>query len=52
VDEKQLNFLHDLAKQVGELLDCVQAGLPPEKEENLNRPKVHGPVHFRYVPCI
>ena len=49
VNEEDLNQLMDLAKDIGPLFDSVQSALPVEMEENLNRPKVHAPLHFRYL---
>ena len=47
VNEQDLEQLMDLAQEVGTVFDRIESGLPPDKEENLNRPKMHAPLHFR-----
>ena len=49
VTEEDLSHLHDAAKSFGEDLKMVIAALPPTvKPINLNRPKIHALLHFRY----
>ena len=48
--EYDLNRLHEAATSLGPLLKKAASGLPVKVRSklNLNRPKVHAPVHYRY----
>ena len=52
VDEDDLSVLHDLAKSIGSDIDLTQRGLPVDMELNLDRPKMHSPMHYRYFLAL
>ena len=49
VSEADLDSLDHQAQRLGPLLLACQLGLDVEKHENVNIPKVHSALHYRYA---
>ena len=49
ITELDLNMMHAAVKELGPLLTKAMSGLPESIRKNINRPKLHGLLHFRYT---